>query len=71
MESRISSINSHPTQTVDDRYFATMRIPVVAGRVFQRLGRQLDGDVIISRRAASTIWNDSGGSAVRQAESIE
>jgi putative ABC transport system permease protein len=53
-----------PTQAVDDRYFATMRIPLVAGRVFQRLGRQLDGDVIISRRAASTIWNDSGGSAV-------
>ncbi len=53
-----------PTQAVDDRYFATMRIPLVAGRVFQRLGRQLDGDVIISRRAAATIWNDSGGSAV-------
>jgi len=53
-----------PTQAVDDGYFATMRIPVVAGRVFQRLGRQLDGDVIISRRAAATIWNDSRGAGV-------
>ncbi|HTK53707.1 MAG TPA: ABC transporter permease [Gemmatimonadaceae bacterium] len=53
-----------PTQAVDDRYFATMRIPLVAGRVFQRLGRQPDGDVIISRRAAASIWNDSGGHAV-------
>ena len=53
-----------PTQTVDDGYFATMRIPLVAGRGFQRIGRQLDGDVIISRRAAATIWNDPGGSTV-------
>ena len=53
-----------PAQAVDDGYFATMRIPVIAGRVFQRIGRQLDGDVIISQRAAATIWNDPGGSTV-------
>jgi predicted permease len=53
-----------PTQAVDDGYFATMRIPLVAGRVFERLGRQLDGDVIISHRAAATIWNDPTGIGV-------
>ena len=40
-----------------------MRIPVLAGRGFQRLGVQRDGDVIISQRAAATIWNDPTGSA--------
>jgi predicted permease len=52
-----------PTQAVDDGYFATMRIPLIAGRVFQRLGVQRDGDVIISQRAAATIWNDPRGTA--------
>ena len=50
-----------PTQVVDDGYFATMRIPLVAGRGFQRLGRQLDGDIIVSQRAVATIWNDPAG----------
>jgi len=51
------------TQSVDDGYFATMRIPLLAGRVFQRVGVQRDGDVIISQRAAATIWNDPRGTA--------
>lgn len=54
---------SLPTHVVDDGYFTTMRIPVLAGRGFQRLGLQRDGDVIISRRAAATIWNDPTGKA--------
>jgi len=54
---------SLPINVVDDGYFAAMRIPLVAGRVFQRLGLQRDGDVIISRRAAATIWNDPTGRA--------
>jgi predicted permease len=52
-----------PTQAVDDGYFATMRIPLIAGRLFQRVGLQRDGDIIISQRAAATIWNDPRGVA--------
>jgi putative ABC transport system permease protein len=52
------------TSTIDDGYFKTMRIPVLAGRVFQRLGEQRDGDVIVSQRAAATIWNDPTGRTV-------
>jgi len=52
-----------PTQVVDDGYFATMRIPLIAGRVFRRVGLQRDGDIIISQRAAATIWNDPRGTA--------
>ena len=54
---------SLPTNVVDDGYFATMRIPLVAGRGFHRLGLQRDGDVIISQRAAATIWQDPTGKA--------
>jgi len=54
---------SLPVNVVDDGYFATMRIPLIAGRVFQRPGLQRDGDVIISQRAAATIWNDPRGTA--------
>jgi predicted permease len=54
---------SLPVNAVDDGYFATMKIPVIAGRVFERLGLQRDGDVIISQRAASTIWHDPSGRA--------
>jgi predicted permease len=52
---------SLPITVVDDGYFTAMRIPLIAGRVFQRLGLQRDGDVIISRRAAATLWNDPIG----------
>jgi predicted permease len=54
---------SLPTHVVDDGYFTAMRIPLLAGRGFQRLGLQRDGDVIISQRAAATIWNDPTGNA--------
>jgi predicted permease len=54
---------SLPVNVVDDGYFATMRIPLIAGRVFRRLELQRDGDVIISQRAAATIWNDPRGTA--------
>jgi hypothetical protein len=40
-----------------------MRIPLIVGRGFQRIGVQRDGDVVISRRAATTIWNDPTGRA--------
>ena len=54
---------SLPIDAVDDGYFATMRIPLIAGRVFRRLGLQRDGEVIISQRAAAAIWNDPRGTA--------
>jgi len=54
---------SLPTRVVDDGYFTTMRIPVLTGRGFQRLGLQRHGDVMISQRAAATIWNDPTGKA--------
>jgi putative ABC transport system permease protein len=52
---------SLPTYVVDDGYFRTMKVPLIAGRVFERLGVQRDGDVIINQRAAATIWNDPTG----------
>jgi len=52
------------TNVIDDGYFATMKIPVLAGRGFQRLGLQQDGEAIVSQRAAATIWNDPTGKTV-------
>ena len=55
---------SLPTNVMDDGYFTTMKIPVLAGRGFHRLGLQHDGDVIVSQRAATTIFNDRSGNSV-------
>ena len=54
---------SLPAVVTDDGYFATMKIPLLAGRTFQRLGVQRHGDVIISQRAAVILWNDPTGRA--------
>lgn len=51
------------THVVDDGLFSTMRIPLLTGRGFERLGAQRDGEIVISRRAASTIWRDPTGRA--------
>jgi hypothetical protein len=40
-----------------------MGIPLLAGRGFDRPGSQRDGDVIISQRAAATLWHDPTGVA--------
>ena len=55
---------SVPANVVDDGYFATMKVPVVAGRSFQRLGVQRDGDIVLSKRAAATIFGDASGVSV-------
>jgi predicted permease len=55
---------SVPANVVDDGYFATMEMPLLAGRGFQRLGVQRDGDIVISQRAASTIFGDPSGASV-------
>jgi len=54
---------SLPTVTVDDGYFTAMRIPLVAGRGFGPLGMQRGGEVVVSRRAAATLWQDATGQA--------
>jgi putative ABC transport system permease protein len=54
---------SLPAYTIGDGYFATMSIPLLAGRDFSRLGVQRDGEAIISRRAAIALWNDPTGAA--------
>jgi predicted permease len=52
-----------PATTVDGGYFGAARIPIVAGRTFHGLGEQRDGEIIISRQAAVSIWNDRTGAA--------
>ncbi|HEY7236289.1 MAG TPA: ADOP family duplicated permease [Gemmatimonadaceae bacterium] len=59
-EGRVVSLR---TDVVDDGYFAAMSIPMLAGRGFRRLGVQRDGDVIISRHTAATVWHDPTGRA--------
>ncbi len=49
--------------TVGGDYFRTMGIPLIAGRVFDRMETQRDGEAIISRRAALFFWKDSTGVA--------
>jgi putative ABC transport system permease protein len=48
---------------IDDGYLSAMRIPIIAGRGFDRIGVQRDGELIISRRAAEALWHDSTGKA--------
>ncbi|HEX7019632.1 MAG TPA: FtsX-like permease family protein, partial [Gemmatimonadaceae bacterium] len=52
-----------PTSVIDDGYFAALKVPLIAGRNFERLGVQRDGDVVVSQRASETIWNDPTGAA--------
>jgi predicted permease len=52
---------SLPVDVIDDGYLETMRIPVVAGRAFEPSGVQRDGEMIISQRAAATLFNDQSG----------
>ena len=48
---------------VDGGYFGTMRIPIIAGRAFYRLGSQHEGEAIVSRQTALQFWKDSTGQA--------
>ena len=52
-----------PSYVIDDGYLSAMRIPILAGRGFAPIGVQRDGEVLISRRAASALWQDSTGRA--------
>jgi predicted permease len=54
---------SLPVNVVDDGYFGAMKIPLLAGHGFQATNVQQDGELVISRRAAATIWKDPTGQA--------
>jgi len=54
---------SLPIQAIDDGYFAALHVPVLAGRTFAPLGLQRDGEVVIGRRTAATLWHDPTGQA--------
>jgi putative ABC transport system permease protein len=44
-------------------YFRAMGIPLLAGRTFDRLDSQREGDAIVSRSTAQFFWKDSTGVA--------
>jgi putative ABC transport system permease protein len=48
---------------VSDGYFGAMRIPLIAGRTFDGMGAQRDGEAIVSRSTARFFWKDSTGIA--------
>ncbi len=50
-----------PVNVVGNRYFAAMRIPVLAGRDFRALQSQRAADLIISQRAAMAFFADPTG----------
>ena len=47
--------------TVDDGYFPTMRIPLIAGRNFGRMDAMHGREAIISQATAVQFWKDSTG----------
>lgn len=49
--------------TADAGYFAAMKIPLIAGRTFDRVGVQRELEVIISDKTAEQFWKDPTGKA--------
>ena len=47
--------------TADAGYFSTMKIPLLAGRTFDRLSVQREGEAIVSQRTAEQFWKDPTG----------
>lgn len=50
--------------TVGGDYFRAMRIPLLAGRSFERMDTQREGDAIVSSRTAEVFWHDPTGRTV-------
>jgi len=48
---------------VNGTYFRAMGIPLLAGRTFDRLDLQRDGEAVVSRHTAVQFWRDSTGVA--------
>jgi predicted permease len=54
---------SLPINIVGDGYFAALKIPLLAGRDFRRLDTQQDSDIVVSQRAAETLFGDPNAAA--------
>ena len=54
---------SVPIVAADGGYFAAMKVPVLAGASFERLGTQRDGEIMLSRRAAAALLGGASPSA--------
>ncbi len=52
---------SLPVNVIGNGYFAAMNIPLLAGRDFRPLERELGGNIVISQRAAATLFGDATG----------
>ena len=52
-----------PVNVIGNRYFAAMRIPLLAGRDFRPLDVAQNSDIIISQHAAAAIFDGANGSA--------
>lgn len=52
-----------PVTLVDDGYFAALSIPRLAGRGYRGIELERGSDVVISRRAAETLFGDPAGTA--------
>ena len=49
--------------TADAGYFRSMKIPLIAGRMFSRPGVQRDHEAIVSQRTAEQFWKEPTGKA--------
>ncbi|HKW00300.1 MAG TPA: ABC transporter permease [Vicinamibacterales bacterium] len=49
--------------SVDEHYFHAMGIPLLAGKPFERMNAQRDGEAIVSSSTARLFWNDATGAA--------
>ncbi len=54
---------SLPVHVIDDGYFSAMGIRLIAGRGFGPIGGEWKGDIVISRSAAATLFDDASGVA--------
>jgi len=66
VEGDVSANTIPPLQiytTADAGYFAALKIPLIAGRVFDPPGVQRESEAIISQRTAEQFWNDPTGKA--------
>lgn len=54
---------SLPIVVADSGYFASITIPIIAGRGFPKLGLQRTGEIIISQRAVRSLLSDTVASA--------
>jgi putative ABC transport system permease protein len=67
VEGDVSAANKIPPlqiyTTADAGYFAALKIPLIAGRMFDPPGVQREYEAIISQRTAEQFWNDPTGKA--------